>query len=198
MGDWWILLNLKMPVSSSPPALLTPSSLDPETQELFLIRVPSHLPTSILQNAVIDLKHPSALQHEGRQYLPIVGKGGVKAAVLPGSQGLVESLEVKAVVTLQEDVQVPSMPEIQVPERYRVPKLEGLAVGRHPIYGTSLKSIDVKPESDKSLEPAKKKKKRRKSGSDDNLGEALSSVKEEPESVEEHKKKKKRKKDKLE
>ena len=38
------------------------------------------------QNAVIDLKHPSALQHEGRQYLPIVGKGGARAAVLPGSQ----------------------------------------------------------------------------------------------------------------
>ena len=35
-------------------------------------------------------------------------------------QGLVESLEVKAVVTLQEDVQVPAMPEIQVPERYQV------------------------------------------------------------------------------
>merc|ERR1712192_153062 len=106
--------------------------------------------------------------------------------------------EVKAVVTLQEDVQVPAMPEIQVPERYRVPKLEGLAVGRHPIYGTSLKKIDVKTESDESLEPAKKKKKKRmKSGNDDNLGEALSSVKEEAERVEEPKKKKKRKKDKV-
>merc|ERR1712192_311347 len=106
--------------------------------------------------------------------------------------------EVKGVVTIQEDVQVPPMPEIQVPERYRVPKLEGLAVGRHPIYGTSIKRIDVKTESDESLEPAKKKKKKRgKSGSDDNLGEPLSSVKEEPESVEEPKKKKKRKKDKV-
>ena len=79
-----------------------------------------------------------------------------------------------------------------------MPKLEGLAVGRHPIYGTSLKRIDVKTESDESLEPAKKKKKRRKSGSNDNLGEPLSSVKEEAESVEEPKKKKKRKKDKME
>merc|ERR1739842_160539 len=112
--------------------------------------------------------------------------------------GLIESLEIKSVVTLQEDVQVPPMPEIQVPERYRVPKLEGLAVGRHPIYGTSLKKIDVKTESDESLEPAKKKKKkRRKSGTDDNLEEPLV-VKEEPESVEEPKKMKKKKKDKRE
>ena len=35
-------------------------------------------------------------------------------------QGLVEPLEIKAVVTLQEDVEVPPMPNIQVPERYRV------------------------------------------------------------------------------
>ena len=35
-------------------------------------------------------------------------------------QGLVEPLEIKAVVTLQEDVEVPPMPDIQVPERYRV------------------------------------------------------------------------------
>ena len=82
--------------------------------------------------------------------------------------------------------------------RYRVPKLEGLAVGRHPIYGTSLKRIDVKTESDESLEPAKKKKKRRKSVTDDNLGEPLSSVKEEPDNVEEPKKMKKKKKDKKE
>ena len=108
------------------------------------------------------------------------------------------------------------MPDIQVPERYRVhisatssidiillvryrvPKLEGLAVGRHPVYGTSLKRINVKTESDESLEPAKKKKKkRRKSGTDDNLEEPLV-VKEEPESVEEPKKMKKKKKDKRE
>ena len=38
------------------------------------------------QNAMIDLKHPEALQHEGRQYLPVVEKGGVRAAVLPGSK----------------------------------------------------------------------------------------------------------------
>ena len=88
---------------------------------------------------MIDLKHPEALQHEGRQYLPVVEKGGVRAAVLPGSkvglwnhirnflissilyenikQGLVESLDVKAVVTLQENIDVPPMPEIVVPER---------------------------------------------------------------------------------
>ena len=81
---------------------------------------------------MIDLKHPEALQHEGRQYLPVVEKGGVRAAVLPGSkvgfwnisrnwgfikQGLVESLDVKAVVTLQEIIDVPPMPEIVVPER---------------------------------------------------------------------------------
>ena len=80
--------------------------------------------------------------------------------------------------------------------RYRVPKLENLAVGRHPVYGTSLKRINVKTESDESLEPAKKKKKRRKSGTDDNIGEPLPSVKEEPENVEEVKKSKKKKKDK--
>ena len=102
-SDWWILSDLKMPVSSSPAALMPPSSLDPESQELFLIRVPSHLPTSFLQvfnscfllkssyilppqNAVLDLKHPSALQHSGRQYLPVMGKGGARAAVLPGSK----------------------------------------------------------------------------------------------------------------
>merc|ERR1711934_289552 len=175
--------DLKMPVSSSPPALIPPSSLDPESQEFFLIRVPSHLPTSLLQNAVLDLKHPSALQYDGRQYLPVIGKGGTKAAVLPGSKGLVESLEIKSVVTLQEDIEVPPMPNIQVPERYRVPKLEGLAVGRHPVYGTSLKRLNVKTESAESLEPAKKKKKKRKSGNNDNLEEPLV-VKEEPESVE--------------
>merc|ERR1712222_145079 len=125
---------------------------------------------------------------------PVVGNGGARAAVLPGAQGLVEALEVKAVVTLQENVEVPAMPKIQVPERYRVPKLEGLAAGRHPIYGTSLKRIDVKTESDESLEPAKNKKKRRKSVTDDNLGEPLSSVKEEPDNVEEPKKMKKKKK----
>ena len=38
-----------MVVSSSPPALLPPSSLDSESQELFIIRVPSHLPASVLQ-----------------------------------------------------------------------------------------------------------------------------------------------------
>ena len=95
-----------MPVSPSPPALMPPSSLlDTESQELFLIRVPSHLPAYFLQvftfcflleshctlilppqNAVLDLKHPSALQHDGRQYLPVIGKGGAKAAVLPGSK----------------------------------------------------------------------------------------------------------------
>ena len=32
-------------------------------------------------------------------------------------QGLVESLDVKAVVTLQENIDVPPMPEIVVPER---------------------------------------------------------------------------------
>ena len=52
--------------------------------------------------------------------------------------------------------------------------------------------LDVKTESDESLEPTKKKK-RRKSGTDDNLGETLSSVKEEPESVEKPKKMKKKK-----
>ena len=95
-----------MPVSPSPPALMPPSSLlDTESQEFFLIRVPSHLPAYFLQvfnlcflleshctlilppqNAVLDLKHPSALQHDGRQYLPVIGKGGAKAAVLPGSK----------------------------------------------------------------------------------------------------------------
>ena len=35
-------------------------------------------------------------------------------------QGLVESLEIKSVVTLQEDIEVPPMPNIQVPERYSV------------------------------------------------------------------------------
>ena len=107
------------------------------------------------------------------------------------------------------------MPNIQVPERYkvyiaaifppyillvryRVPKLEGLAVGRHPVYGTSLKRMNVKTESDESLEPEKKKKKkRRKSGTDDNLEEPLV-MKEEPESSEEPKKMKKKKKDKRE
>merc|ERR1719150_3293596 len=93
---------------------------------------------------MIDLKHPEALQHEGRQYLPVVEKGGVRAAVLPGSKGLVESLDVKAVVTLQENIDVPPMPEIVVPERYVVPKLEGLKEGRHPIYGTGLKRTSVK------------------------------------------------------
>lgn len=184
-----------MPVSSSPPALMSPSSLDPETQELFLIRVPSHLPTSFLQNAVVDLKHPSTLQHDGRQYLPVVGQGEAKAAVLPGSKGQVEPLDIKAVVTFQEHVEVPPMPDIQIPERYKVPKLEGLAVGRHPVYGTSLKRI--KTESDESLEPAKKKKKKRKSGTDNNHEEPPV-VKEEPDSVEEPKKKKKKKKDKKE
>ena len=79
--------------------------------------------------------------------------------------------------------------------RYRVPKLEGLAVGRHPVYGTSLKRLNVKTESDEFLESAKKKKKKRKSGNNDKLEEPLV-VKEEPESVEEPKKMKKKKKDK--
>lgn len=117
----------------------------------------------------------------------------------------------KAVVTLQEDIVVPSMPNIEVPERcqigqlyphnvwlvrYRVPKLEGLAEGRHPIYGTNLKRINVKDDPDESVEQTKKKKKKRKSG--DSFGESLSSVKEEPENVEEPQKIKKRKKDKKE
>merc|ERR1712228_34836 len=103
----------------------------------------------------------------------------------------VESLDVKAVVTLQEDIVVPSMPNIEVPERYRVPKLEGLAEGRHPIYGTNLKRINVKDDPDESVEQTKKKKKKRKSG--DSFGESLSSVKEEPENVEEPQRIKKRK-----
>ena len=92
---------------------------------------------------MLDLKHPSALQHDGRQYMPVMGKGEAKAAVLPGSkvvsfylpiltflkrnhpircilQGLVEPLDIKAVVTFQEHIEVPPMPDIQVPERYRV------------------------------------------------------------------------------
>ena len=80
--------------------------------------------------------------------------------------------------------------------RYRVPKLEGLAEGRHPIYGTNLKRINVKDDPDESVEQTKKKKKKRKSG--DSFGESLSSVKEEPENVEEPQKIKKRKKDKKE
>jgi len=69
---------------------------------------------------VLDLKHPSALQHDGRQYMPVMGKGEAKAAVLPGFKGLVEPLDIKAVVTFQEHIEVPPMPDIQVPERYRV------------------------------------------------------------------------------
>ena len=72
-----------------------------------------------------------------------------------------------------------------------MPKLEGLAEGRHPIYGTNLKRINVKDDPDESVEQTKKKKKKRKSG--DSFGESLSSVKDEPENVEEPKKIKKRK-----
>jgi len=101
------------------------------------------------------------------------------------------SLEVKAVVTLQEAVPVPPMPDITVPERYRVPRREGLLESRHPIYGVSHKREAVKAEPVEEDEPRKKKKKKNKSQVDDNMEV---DVKQEPlDDTEKHKKKKKKK-----
>jgi len=180
-----------MPDLTSPSGLLPPHHIDPDTQDFFLVRVPSHLPVSVLQDSTIDLRRPGAVAHGGREYQAVVRAGaGPTAVLLPGGPGghQMTSLEVKAVVTLQEAVAVPPMPDITVPERYRVPRREGLLESRHPIYGVTHKREAVKAEPE---EEPRRKKKKNKSHVDDNMEV---DVKQEPlDDTEKHKKKKKKK-----
>jgi hypothetical protein len=72
--------------SSSPAGLVTEQQLDPAKHDFFLVRVPAHLPASVLQDAVIDLRGATgALHHEGRDYEPVVERAAsTRTLVLPG------------------------------------------------------------------------------------------------------------------
>jgi len=169
-------------------ALLSVQDLDPD-DEIWLLKVPSHVNVDHLHDQVLPFTNDSAQKlslGENLQYATRVEKKKAKLPVLlPDSQGQIKavSLACKGEITLVEHVEVPSVGEIKVPPKSYVKQPKGF-VRRHPFFGveppppppssqggdgcnlddsaTNLPVEDVTENLTKKEKKAKKKKKSKK------------------------------------
>jgi len=168
-------MGVPSPTKGPVQGLLTQDQITPDT-EVYLIRVPTSVSVPDLQNMDINLKSPDRIFIGETQFSPVVTKGehgaGPKTFILPNKKGVPSPLvvEVKGIVTLREAVQVPKVPNIEIPPPYKVPA-PGDSVVRHPIYGRDLEvrkrsweEVDVKKEAEveEGVEEKKAKKKKKK------------------------------------
>ena len=150
--------------SKSTPSLISPEQLSNEDEEIYIVRLPITLTASSIMSLDLNLKSPSRINVQNKEFSPIVIKDlQSKSVVTPQKSDKFSAsvLDVKGIVTLRESVQVPPIPKVEIPQPYKVPHPQNL-VERHPIYGRQGVAGDKRKldgeEPEEDVKPKKKKK----------------------------------------